>query len=137
MRARGEGRGGLFLGRFYFSKWLTLPVLGHKKVLVLLMIIWIFRKAIEQVEKLGGDLYSLLKTSENKKQEEFENKSADLLKRVESVRVAMDTSYKKISNHNLDQLREFQVIIRIIRTDMIMTKIFLLFRTPTGCYPIK
>ena len=31
VRARGEGRGGLFLGRFYFSKWLTLPVLGHKK----------------------------------------------------------------------------------------------------------
>ena len=101
------------------------------------MIIWIFRKAIEQVEKLGGDLYSLLKTSENKKQEEFENKSDYLLKRVENVRVAMDASYKKISNHNLDQLREFQVIIKIIRTDMIMTKIFLLFRTPTGCYPIK
>ena len=40
VRARGEGRGGLFLGRFYFSKWLTLPVLGHKKVLVLT--IWIF-----------------------------------------------------------------------------------------------
>ena len=34
MRARGEGWGGLFLGRFYFSKWLTFPVLGHKKVLV-------------------------------------------------------------------------------------------------------
>ena len=27
MRARGEGRGGLLLGRFYFSKWLTFPVL--------------------------------------------------------------------------------------------------------------
>ena len=39
MRARGEGRGGLFLSRFYFSKWLTLPVLGHKKVLVLIEII--------------------------------------------------------------------------------------------------
>ena len=38
MWARGEGRGGLFLGRFYFSKWLTLPVLGHKKVLVVLYI---------------------------------------------------------------------------------------------------
>ena len=34
--ARGEGRGGLLLGRFYFSKWLTFPVLGHKKVLVIL-----------------------------------------------------------------------------------------------------
>ena len=41
MRARGEGweargerRGGLLLSRFYFSKWLTFPVLGHKKVLV-------------------------------------------------------------------------------------------------------
>ena len=33
---RGEGRRarGLLLGRFYFSKWLTFPVLGHKKVLV-------------------------------------------------------------------------------------------------------
>ena len=31
---RGEGRGGVLLGRFYFSKWLTFPVLGHKKVLV-------------------------------------------------------------------------------------------------------
>ena len=31
---RGEGRGGFLLGRFYFSKWLTFPVLGHKKVLV-------------------------------------------------------------------------------------------------------
>ena len=35
MRARDKGRGGLLFGRFYFSKWLTLPVLGHKKVLVL------------------------------------------------------------------------------------------------------
>ena len=34
MRARGKARGGLLLGRFYFSKWLTFPVLGHKKVLV-------------------------------------------------------------------------------------------------------
>ena len=32
--ARCKGRGGLLLGRFYFSKWLTFPVLGHKKVLV-------------------------------------------------------------------------------------------------------
>ena len=31
---RGERGGGLLLGRFYFSKWLTFPVLGHKKVLV-------------------------------------------------------------------------------------------------------
>ena len=30
----GEGQGGLFLGRFYSSKWLAFPVLGHKKVLV-------------------------------------------------------------------------------------------------------
>ena len=29
--ARGEGRGGFFLGRFYSSKWLTFPILGHKK----------------------------------------------------------------------------------------------------------
>ena len=32
--AKGEGRGGLLLGRFYFSKWLKFPVLGLKKVLV-------------------------------------------------------------------------------------------------------
>ena len=31
MRASGEGQGGLFLGRFYSSKWLAFPVLGHKK----------------------------------------------------------------------------------------------------------
>ena len=34
-----SGPGGLFLGRFYFSKWLTFPVLGHKKVLVLLLFV--------------------------------------------------------------------------------------------------
>ena len=31
MRGRGKGRGVLFLGRFYSSKWLAFPVLGHKK----------------------------------------------------------------------------------------------------------
>ena len=31
MGARGKGRGGLFLNRFYSSKWLAFPVLGHKK----------------------------------------------------------------------------------------------------------
>ena len=38
MRVIGEGRRarGLLLGRFYFSKWLTFLVLGHKKVLVLI-----------------------------------------------------------------------------------------------------
>ena len=36
MRARGEGQGGLFLGRFYSRKGLAFPVLRHKiKVLVL------------------------------------------------------------------------------------------------------
>ena len=34
MRARGEGQGWLFLGRFYSSKFLALPVLGDKKVQV-------------------------------------------------------------------------------------------------------
>ena len=34
---RGERGGGLLLGRFYFSKWLTFPVLGHKKVLVIII----------------------------------------------------------------------------------------------------
>ena len=34
----GEGRGGLLLGRFYFSKWLTFPVLGHKKVRVFMIV---------------------------------------------------------------------------------------------------
>ena len=38
MRARGKGRGGLLLGRFYFSKWLTIPVLGHRQVLVALFV---------------------------------------------------------------------------------------------------
>ena len=37
----GERQGGLFLGRFYFSKWLTFPVLGHKKVLVYMMLKYI------------------------------------------------------------------------------------------------
>ena len=37
---RGEGRGGFLLGRFYFSKWLTFPVLGHKKVLVIVLILF-------------------------------------------------------------------------------------------------
>ena len=31
MRARGKGQGGLFLSRFYSSKLLAFPVLGHKK----------------------------------------------------------------------------------------------------------
>ena len=37
MMAKGKGRrarGVLLLGRFYFSKWLTFPVLGLTKVLV-------------------------------------------------------------------------------------------------------
>ena len=41
MRARGEGWGGLFLGRFYSSKGLTFPVLGHKKVPVYTYIMYV------------------------------------------------------------------------------------------------
>ena len=42
MRARGEVQGGLFLGRFYSSKWLAFPVFGHKKgPSIIIMIIFI------------------------------------------------------------------------------------------------
>ena len=34
----GEGRGGLLLVRFYFSEWLTFPVLGNRKVLVYIIV---------------------------------------------------------------------------------------------------
>ena len=33
--SQNEGQGGLFLSRFHFSKWLTFPVVGHKKFLVI------------------------------------------------------------------------------------------------------
>ena len=31
VRGNGNGQGGVFFGRFYSSKWLAFPVLGHKK----------------------------------------------------------------------------------------------------------
>ena len=51
----GEGRGGLLLSRFYFSKWLTFPVLGHKKVLV----------SIKRLKKCSPLLYSQFQFTNN------------------------------------------------------------------------
>ena len=70
-----------------------------------------FRKSVEQLEIKKKKLIRFLKMLEEEGQKILINVSENLMKRIQNVKVLMDTSYTSLSKYDMEELRAYQVFI--------------------------
>ena len=71
----------------------------------------IFRKGVEQLEIKKKKLNRFLKTLEEEGQKIKLNITENLMKRIQNVKMLMDTSYSSLSKYDMEELRAYQVFI--------------------------
>ena len=71
----------------------------------------IFRKGVEQLDIKKKKLNRFLKTLEEEGQKINLNITENLMKRIQNVKMLMDTSYTSLSKYDMEELRAYQVFI--------------------------
>ena len=71
----------------------------------------IFRKGVEQLDIKKKKLNRFLKTLEEEGQKIMINITENLMKRIQNIKVLMDTSYTSLSKYDMEELRAYQVFI--------------------------